>query len=212
MAFSTSSIGKNKLLKIENRKEFMDRKVLKVPDLLQTLVAFQYYEKSERACTAQESVLTGARTPLSYSDCSTPLSQIRSAMLLILMALPQGCIDDQDDRWADDFITPWRESVLSGPDCTSLMQSQVMLEFGIKTGWYTPGGLKLMSSLPSRSHSLRFPSLGLLALRVWSLDQAIRYQKVVLPGEKATGGSANRGRPKGVGNNPSGSRKKKKTY
>ena len=119
----------------------------------------------------------------------------------------------QDDRWGEEFTIPWRESVLSSTDTASLMQSQIMLEYGVKTGWFTPGGVKLLGSLPSRAQSLRSPSVGLLALRLWTLDRAIRYDKVTLPGEKCTGnGSMNRGRPKGVGNNPTGSRKKKKTF
>ena len=122
-------------------------------------------------------------------------------------------IHTQDDRWADDFSTPWRDSILSGPDCSSLMQSQIMLEYGIKTSWFTPSGIKLLASLPSRSQSLRTPSVGLLAMRVWTLDLAIRYDKVTLPGEKSTGnGSLNRGRPKGSSNATSGARKKKKTF
>ena len=103
--------------------------------------------------------------------------------------------------------------MLSSPDCPSLMQAQLMLEYGVKTGWYSACGIKLLSTLPSRSHSLRTPTLGLLALRLWTLDRAIKYDKTLLPGDKSSGnGSMNRGRPKGAPNNPTGSRKKKKTY
>ena len=180
---------------------------MRVPDILQTLQAFQFYESPDRVSTE----IAGIRSPLTYSD-STSVGLIKSAMLLILSALPLGCIDDQDERWSDDFMVPWRESVLAAGDCHALMQSQIMLEYGIKTGWFTPGGIKLLSALPSRSHSLRFPSVGLVALRLWSLDQAIRYDKIVQPGEKCTGSSASRGRPKGGGNSATGARKKKKTF
>lgn len=207
LIFSTSNVVKNKLLRIENRKDYLDKKILAVPDVLQTLSAYQFCESPDRVSTGYE----GVRVPLTYSD-STQIGLIKSAMLLVLSALPLGCIDESDERWADDFIVPWREGVLMAGDCHALMQCQIMLECGIKTGWCFPGGLKLMSSMPSRAHSLRFPSVGLVALRLWSLDQAIKYDKIVQPGEKASGSSVSRGRPKGVGNNPSGTRKKKKTF
>lgn len=64
-------------------------------------------------------------------------------------------------------------------DATELMACQIMLEYGIKTAWLKPGGSKLLSSLSSRTHAMRFATSGLLALRLSALDQAIRYTKVL---------------------------------
>ena len=214
------------MLRIENRKEYIEKTVFQVPDVLQTLLAYQYYDKPDRVST--DTSFSGVRSPLNYSDCKSPMGLIRNGMLLVFSALPLGCIDDQDDRWGagagigerggergvgnDEFITAWRDSILSNNDYTTLMQSQIMLEYGIKTSWYSPGGLKLLSCLPSRSHSLRFPSVSLLALRLFTFDKALKYDKIILPGDKSISNSVNRGRPKGAGNNPSGSRKKKKSF
>jgi hypothetical protein len=95
-----------------------------------------------------------------------------------------------------------------------------MLEYGIKTAWYSLGGLKLMSSMPSRVHSLRFPTIGLVALKLWCFDQALKYDRAILPGEKSV--IIGRGRPKGGGvprnkegggsSSATGSRKNKKTF
>jgi hypothetical protein len=82
---------KNKILRLENRKEIIEKKFLAVPEVLRTLAAFQFYEKSDRACAD----LTGVRTPLTYSDCACPMGAVRAAMLMVLSALPMGSIDDQ---------------------------------------------------------------------------------------------------------------------
>jgi hypothetical protein len=78
------------------------------------------------------------------------------------------------------------------------MACQIMLEYGIKTAWLKPGGNKLLSALPSRTHSMKFASTGMIALRLSALDQAIRYEKVV-GGEASNmdvhkGGGSGRGR------------------
>ena len=228
LAYSSNTLIKNKLLRTENRKENIEKSIYQVPDVLQTLIAFQYYDKLERIST--DTNFSNVRSPLNYSDCNTPIGLIKYGMLLVFSALPLGSLDDQDDRWGggvnntigergsergsvnEDLLLAWRDSIISNNDYTTLMQSQIMFEYGIKTSWFSPMGLKLITSLPSRSHSLRFPSLGLLALRLFTFDKAIRYDKIVLPGDKNLGNSVNRGRPKGVGNNPTGARKKKKTF
>lgn len=91
LAFSSTNVLKNKILRLENRKEIIEKKFLAVPEILKTLAAFQFYEKSDRACAD----LTGVRTPVTYSDCTCPMGAVRAAMLMVLSALPMGSIDDQ---------------------------------------------------------------------------------------------------------------------
>ena len=94
LALSSSNMMKNRQLRLDNRKEIIDRTVMAVPDVLQTLQAFLFYERLDRAFVEPGS-LSSTRTPMTYSDCKNPLGAIRAAMLLLLSALPQGCIDDQ---------------------------------------------------------------------------------------------------------------------
>ena len=48
------------------------------------------------------------------------------------------------------FLQAWREAVASASDATQLMQCQVMLEYGVRTAWYTHEGLRLFSCMPAR--------------------------------------------------------------
>lgn len=67
---------------------------------------------------------------------------------------------------------------MTSNDATALMQCQIMLEYGIKTSWLKPTGLKLLSCLHSRIQALRTASFSSVALRLWVLDMTIKYDKV----------------------------------
>jgi hypothetical protein len=99
-------------------------------------------------------------------------------MLMLEAALPVGSVDDSDDRWGEDFAVPWREAVAVAGDATALMQCQLMLEYGIRTSWLKPAGLKMFSCLPSRVQCVRNATCGLVAIRVWVLDATIKYDQV----------------------------------
>ena len=151
-------------------------------------------------------------------------------MLLVESALPMGALDvESDERWGDDFSVPWREAVAAAADATALMQvrytscynshivlvthtctpplssvrmqCQVMLEYGIRTAWYSANGLKLMSCLPSRAYALRTATLSGVALRLFCLDLAVKYDKVAVS-------DADAGRKRGGGGRFSGGSKK----
>ena len=94
LAFSSTNILKNKTLRLENRKEIIEKKVFEVPEIIQTLNAFQFYEKPDRACL-ELGPSNSMPTPVTYSDCGSPLGMIRAAMLMVWSALPQGCLDEQ---------------------------------------------------------------------------------------------------------------------
>ena len=114
-----------------------------------------------------------------YSDTRTPLGTLKIAMLVIEAALPAGSVNESDERWGDSFVEVWRESVVAAANATTLMGCQIMLEWGINTAWLKPGGSKLMTLLPSRTHSLKCATTGLISIRLWALDQAINYAKVL---------------------------------
>ena len=80
-------------------------------------------------------------------------------MLTVEAALPDGAIDvDADDKWGGGFQYAWREAVVAAENATDLMACQIMLEYGIKTTWLKPQGLRLLSALPSRVHCMKFAS------------------------------------------------------
>lgn len=143
------------------------------PSLLRSLRAYVYINAPHRHSVKA--------SQLAYSSVSTSIEIIRMGMLMIEAALPVGAVDDSEDRWADDFVMAWREAVVSATDASLLMQAMVMLEYGIRTPWLVSQGLKLMSCLPSRIHALRNATIGLVALKLWTLDQCIKYDKINYP-------------------------------
>ncbi|RYH25189.1 hypothetical protein EON65_15910 [archaeon] len=153
-----------------SRKAFFRKQVFTAPEVLFSLQASSYLRIPDREC--------GQRPPMGFSSCLSSLEQIRAAMLIIEAALPCGAVDDSEDRWADDFVIAWREAVMTASDPVSLMQCQILLEYGIRTSWLKPTGLKLFSCLPSRAQSLKQATYGMVAIRVWLLDMTIKYDKV----------------------------------
>jgi hypothetical protein len=164
--------------------------VLEAPLLLQSLTAFQFMDELNRACGPN-------RVGLTFSDASSSdIALLRSAMLMVEMALPLGAVDDAEDRWGDNFVLAWRQAVIACSDATGLMQCQIMLEYGVRTAWLKPAGLKLFSCMPSRALCMRSPSVGLVAMRLWLLDLTVRYDKVTAGAEKA---ASTKGRPSSSG-------------
>ena len=178
--------GKN--LALDSKIEYLKENVWTPPEILKTLQAYQYMNHSDRESSTSSSStnssnntgLINQRPPLTYSDCyHSTIGKLRYAMLIIESALPKGCIDESDDRWGDNFVLSWREAVMIANDATSLMQCQIMLEYGIKTAWLKPIGLKIFSCLASRNHAMRTATYGMVAIRIWALDAMIKYDKVV---------------------------------
>lgn len=153
-----------------SRSTFIEKNILNIPPILSTLIASNYFQESNRAC--------GSRPLFSFSDSNNVLGVLKIAMAMIEGSLPAGAIDESEDRWADNFVIAWRESLASSNDPYSLMQCQIMLEYGIRTAWYKKNGLKMMSLMPSRAHALRNATYSSVALRIWILDQSILYDKL----------------------------------
>lgn len=171
-----------KALAIESKTEYLKSHVWTPPEILTTLQAYQYINESNRECsfTTTTSSSNIESLLLTYSDCQhSTISKLRLALLIIEKALPKGCIDESDDRWNDNFVLSWREAVMIASDATSLMQCQIMLEYGIKTAWLKPIGLKVFSYFPSRNHAMKTATYGMVAIRIWTLDSTIKYDKVL---------------------------------
>jgi hypothetical protein len=156
-----------------NKDKYILDNVISIPDILTTLNAYSYINNDDREFSLNHPLLT-------YNDRST-IGILRSALFLIELALPCGGVDFHNDRWGNDFILPWRESVLAASEPTNLMQCVVMLEMAVKSAWYRSFEQKVMHVLlSSKQHALRNATYGVIAMRLWCLDNAIRYDKVIL--------------------------------
>jgi hypothetical protein len=160
-----------------NYDRYVKTNVMGAPACLFSLIALRYTKLSDRAGVG----LGRCRGIITYSDTSTQLGALKSTLLTIEAALPWGCIDDSDDRWSSSFSEAWRHAVVTASNAGGLMECQLSLEFAIKSGWIKPAGSKLLACLPSRSHCAKYATYGLVAIRAWTLDHILRYDKVALP-------------------------------
>jgi hypothetical protein len=87
----------------ESRLTFLRQSIWTPPDVLQTLLAHKYMTEPDKA--------SKERPRMTYSDCESAISQLRTALLMVEAAQPYGSVDESDDRWGEDFVVPWRESV-----------------------------------------------------------------------------------------------------
>jgi hypothetical protein len=196
---------KTKVIRMDSRKDYLESHVTveSAPIVLQSLAAYEFTDAVGRAC--------GFREPLNYCDANSTLGMLKLALLMIEAALPMGALDENDERWGrtsedeeewqeEDMTNAWREAVFAASDPVSLMQCQLMLEYGIRSQWLRPAAMKLMCCLSNRSFAMRNASYGMVAVRVWCLDQAIKYDKLasVDDGKKSKNkrGSASTGKKK----------------
>lgn len=129
------------------------------------------------------------RPPLNFSNVkNNPVELLRMSLLMVEAALPVGAIDEtEENRWGkstterkcvnEPFSVAWREAVNTAADATSLMACQLMLEYGIRPSFLYPTNAKIFSHLSSRSFILRNATYGMVFIRLFSLDHAIRYDK-----------------------------------
>jgi hypothetical protein len=149
-------------------------------ETLSTLNASKYLQ--ERGRLGFEFLPRTVGVDSNHSFESTEIALLKDALLMVVAALPIGALDDQsDDKFGKSFLSVWRAAVGAATDAAFLMNCQIVLEFGLKSAWLKPAGLKMFTSLPSRGHALRNATIGAVAIRLWLLDQCIRYEKLLEP-------------------------------
>jgi hypothetical protein len=199
-----------------------------IPPLLQSLSAFQHLHSPNRYNTqhlyshSSEPLIPNLSfhhhdTNSSPGNQLNELLLLKVALLIIQSALPRGALDDDnDDKWTSPlpfpasssssatvspecvFISAWRHGVITASNSQQLMEYELMLEYSIKLSWYRPLPLKLLSCLPSRAHCLRYPTESLLAMRIWSLDRAVKFDKVAFESSSGAGVGGAKGKAKGA--------------
>ena len=171
VVFTTGNNKAGEQLIKNSKLEHFQKKVLDAPDTLKSLHAFKFLHESYRHWGLLAPTLT-------FGNSRSMVGMLRAGLLIVEAALPFGSVDDSEDKWCDDLVLAWRESVNTAQDATALMQSQIVLECAVKSAWLRPAGVKLMCCLPSRAHAIRNATCGAVAVRLWALDSAIRYDKL----------------------------------
>lgn len=166
------------------------------------LNASKFLETGSRQITLYRRDLLRATEAL-----SNELDAVKSVILTFYAALPFGSLtvtesnlDSQADMvaafagsesWSDILDQAWRGAVLSASTPTELMECVLLLEYSINKTWFHALGLKLMGRLPSPHFAIRCCSLASVALRIYSLDRAIFFDKVYVPPRGSRGRGEN---------------------
>eukprot|EP00605_Chrysophyceae_sp_TOSAG23-4_P000427 GSChrysophyteH1.ASY1.ANO1.484.1 assembled CDS len=134
--------------------------------------------------------------------CNNEFESVRSAILTIFAALPAGSLPPVmvDDRsrskkkevcearneelteapgWNDAVEDAWFEVVTCSREPAELMEAALMLQYHIAPKTFTELGMRLLGALPSAHAAMRMPTLSSVALRLFSIDRALQYDKVI---------------------------------
>jgi hypothetical protein len=175
-----------------------------LPSVLQSLIAFRYVQMPHREFSKsgpnKEFIPSYLMSSCVNGGQMDDLMLCKCAMLLVYAAIPMGAIDTSEERWGEckvgnitSFTIPsgrvsrhqvfrfddmWRVSVMQATCATELLECELFLEYGIRTSWLKSGGAKLMTCMAARVFTLRQATVSGICLRLWCLDQAIRYDKV----------------------------------
>lgn len=147
---------------------------------LDRLQARKYMNSSDRI------MFNRRRELLNFTNnCSNELEALRSAILCLYLALPEGSLSINDDEvdmaesnsWNSVLDNYWRQSILQTSTPLGLMECLLVLEFYISKSWYAPNS-KLVNSLPSPHFAIRCATLSSVGLRLFSIDRSLIYDKV----------------------------------
>lgn len=143
-------------------------------------------------------------------DLHDELSSVRSVLLTIYAALPNGALvmgpDSEDTQvdelngvaepagWNKSLDRHWRSSVFQATTAHELMECTLLLEFYIPRQWLygstATNKAPLLAALPAPHYAMRNCTLSAVALRLYCLDRVLLYDKIqnVKRGSRLIGG------------------------
>lgn len=156
-------------------------------DAIEKLNANQFLNSSQR----QFKLTSDVREQLNTID--TELDAVKCALMSVYCALPLGSVvvQPQDEvgvydvyeciteatGWNDYLDQAWKGMVQNATGPVALMECTIVLEHFINKEWLKSPQNRLLNALPNFHFALRCASLSSIALRIYSLDQAMDYKK-----------------------------------
>ena len=152
-----------------------------LPDILGTLNAAKFVREAGRMVSfcGHPGTKPGQprRLPLQLPECTSHLGLIKGALLVFEAALPHGILDETFEKWSTDVEEAWTDAVVMADDAVDLMACLLFIEACIRTAWLKPTNKHCLWSLQNRTHALKHATVSSVALRLWMLDQLVRYNK-----------------------------------
>lgn len=104
---------------------------------------------------------------------------LKAALLLIEASLPLGAVDiSESGPWRPDLAMEWRLMVQNARGPSSLMRCMILMEDALSPEWLDEQVGHLMSCMPIRWKAVGEASTSSLALRIFLIDQGIKYGSV----------------------------------
>jgi hypothetical protein len=174
-----------------------------IPHALDRLYAAQYLDAIGRA------VLVGRREVIaSIEQTYNEVDAVRAALLMVYLSLPSGAlvqdlaVDNataakgnsfalitEPAGWNDVLDQAWRGAVYQATTPLQLMECALLLEHYVSKQWLAYPQSRLLSALPGPHFALTCATYSSVALRVYCLDKALMYDKVVAaPRERRSAG------------------------
>lgn len=175
-----------------------------IPHALDRLYAVQFLDATGRA------VLIGRREMVATIEQTySEVDAVRAALLMVYLALPSGALvqDLATDNatlsrgnsfalitepagWNDVLDQAWRGAVYQATTPVQLMEYALLLEYYVSKQWLAYPQSRLLSALPNPHFALTCATFSSVALRVYCLDKALMYDKVVAaPRERRSAGA-----------------------
>ena len=101
--------------------------------------------------------------------------ELKAALLIVEAALPNGSV--KRGVWKPHTAVYWRTMVMKATTPGNLMGCLVLLENILSKEWIRSNGEHLVSCLPRPWKSINEASVSSIALRLRTLDKAIKYEK-----------------------------------
>jgi hypothetical protein len=93
----------------------------------------------------------------------------------------------EPNGWNAALETAWKNAIVDAQSVWEVMECVLVLEFYLNRTWLAPPNSRLLSALPSAHFAMRAVTLSSIALRIYSIDKALAYEKVqVAPRELRT--------------------------
>jgi hypothetical protein len=177
-------------------------------DALDRLIANSYLDLTNRQIiNNRRDLLQFIRLSTSYPDDMNILLACKVLLIKLFLALPQGSLSAEialhyltldeapyeilsthllePSGWNYILEQSWKAAVMNAVSPSALMECVLLLEFYLNKSWMMNPQSKLLNSLPNAHFAIRATTYSSVALRIYSLDRALAYDKVqTAPREK----------------------------
>jgi len=164
--------------------EYFDARGDGVPSSLEGMAAAKFVNSSNRE--RGSAVLPNFSDAISVGPGATiedeNIGKLKAGLLLIEAALPRGSVDSS--IWTPEKANSWRSMVCNSIGPGSLMGSLLVLETSILADFFYPQGYYLLQCLQTPWRAQNSASAVSVALRLSTLDRAIKFDAGTTRGGK----------------------------